>query len=132
MRTRLILNILLLLMPLATAQSEHQLNLMPMPLIIKAGSGELRIDQSFSVQVSGFRDSTLDRGVTRFVAQLSRQTGMLLKPASAENANATLLIQAEHGSEPVQKLGEDESYGLTVSETGAKLSAPNTLGILHG
>ncbi len=32
----------------------------------------------------------------------------------------------------MQKLGEDESYELTVSDSGAKLTAPTTLGVLHG
>jgi hexosaminidase len=32
----------------------------------------------------------------------------------------------------VQKLGEDESYELTIADSGAKLTAPTTLGILHG
>ena len=33
---------------------------------------------------------------------------------------------------PVQKLGEDESYELTVTDSGAKLTAPTTLGVLRG
>jgi hexosaminidase len=32
----------------------------------------------------------------------------------------------------VQKLSEDESYELVISESGAKLTAPNPLGVLHG
>src|SRR5262249_36470242 len=44
----------------------------------------------------------------------------------------SLVISAQHETGPVQKLGEDESYELAVSASGAKLSAPNPLGILHG
>ena len=90
------------------------------------------IDRSFSVAISGFRDATLDRGVQRFMSQLSRQTGMLLIPALTQNAKPTLTVRAERGSEEVQKLGEDESYELAVSEGSATLSGPNPLGILHG
>jgi len=43
-----------------------------------------------------------------------------------------LTIHAQHKRESTQKLSEDESYELTVSQTGAELSAPNPLGILHG
>jgi hexosaminidase len=32
----------------------------------------------------------------------------------------------------VQRLGEDESYELVITESGAKLTAPSPLGILHG
>jgi hexosaminidase len=106
-------------------------NLIPAASSVQAGTGQLAINQSFSVAISDYRDVIVDHGVQRFIAQLSRQTGMLLKMA-AEAGNATLLIRTGHGTEPVEKLGEDESYELTVTESGAKLSAPNPLGILHG
>src|ERR1041385_424415 len=132
MRIRLTVNALLLLAPLVAAQSERQLNLMPMPSSITTGTGELRINRSFSVQASGVHDAILDRSIQRFISQLSRQTGTLLEPTAVQNGSARLVISAGHSSEAVQKLGEDESYELTVGEVGAKLSAPNTLGILHG
>ncbi len=132
MRIQLVVNTLLLLAPLAAAQTQRQLNVMPMPSAVQVGVGELLIDRSFSVAVSGFQDATLERAVERFIAQLSRQTGILLKPKYIENGNPTLLIGAEHGSESVERLGEDESYQLAVDGAGAKLTAPNPLGILHG
>src|SRR5258708_38953805 len=77
------------------------------------------------------RDARVERGVVGFVAELSRQTGMFLhRPTNS--ANPTLLIHAVHGSEKAQKLSEDESYELVISQSGAKLTAPNPLGILHG
>ena len=103
-----------------------------MPSSVQLGTGQLPINQSFSVVISGYRDATLERGVQRFIAELSRETGMRLKPMAAQDGNPTLVIQAEHGSEPIEKLGEDESYSLAMSESGAKLTAPNPLGILHG
>ena len=63
---------------------------------------------------------------------LSHQTGIFFKQKVADSPSATLLIHADHGSESVQRLGEDESHELTISESGAKLTAPNPLGILHG
>ena len=44
----------------------------------------------------------------------------------------TLLVDAVRGSERVQRLGEDESYELTISPSGAKLTAPTSLGVLYG
>lgn len=116
----------------APAQLQPPLNLMPVPANVQLGTGELPINQSFSVAVTGVHDARMDRGVQRFVADLSRQTGMLLTQKPAGSTNPTLLIHAEHGSEDVQKLGEDESYELAISESGGKLTAPNPLGILHG
>ena len=47
-------------------------------------------------------------------------------------AKARLVIHTDHASKEIQELGEDESYILEISATGAKLSAPTPLGILHG
>jgi hexosaminidase len=126
------LTAVVLLAAIAAAQAQPQPNLMPMPSSVQLGSGHLAINQSFSVAITGHHDSILDRGVQRFLAQLSQETGMRLKVTAGQESNATLVIQTEHGSEPVEKLGEDESYELAISESGAKLTAPNPLGILHG
>jgi hexosaminidase len=94
--------------------------------------GRLAVDPSFSVAITGLKDATLERGIDRFVVELSRQTGMPLKQKLVDSPSPTLLIHAVHGSERVQRLGEDESYELVITESGAKLSAPSPLGILHG
>jgi hexosaminidase len=94
--------------------------------------GRLAVDPSFSVAITGLKDATLERGIDRFVVELSRQTGMPLKQKLVDSSSPTLLIHAVHGSERVQRLGEDESYELVITESGAKLSAPSPLGILHG
>ena len=131
MRTLLIANAALILASLALAQPPHRLDLMPMPSLIQLGVGQLPVDRSFSVAITGMRDARLERGVVRFVAELSRQTGMFLQRPT-NSANPTLLIHAVHGSEKAQKLSEDESYELVISQSGAKLTAPNSLGILQG
>jgi hexosaminidase len=132
MRTLLIANAALILASLALAQPPHRLDLMPMPSLIQLGVGQLPVDRSFSVAITGMGDARLERGVVRFVAELSRQTGMFLQQKPVGSANPTLLIHAVHGSEKAQKLSEDESYELVISQSGAKLTAPNPLGILHG
>ncbi len=114
----------------AFSQTQLQLNLMPMPASVQQGSGQLAINQSFAVSVSGARDASLDGAIQRFTTQLSRQTGIPFRPKPG--AAPTLQIHADHGRERVQKLGEDESYELTVSDSGAKLTAPTTLGVLRG
>src|ERR1700726_1910442 len=106
MRILLIANAALILGSLALAQPPHRLNLMPMPSFVQPGVGQLPVDRSFSVAVTGIRDARLQRGVVRFVAELSRQTGMFLQ-RPANSANPTLLIHAVHGSEKAPKLSED-------------------------
>ena len=101
-----------------------------MPASVQVGSGHLPITQLFSVAVSGARDASLDEEVQRFQAQLSRQTGIPFR--SKSGAAAKLQIHADHGRQAVQKLGEDESYELDVADSGAKLTAPTSLGIQRG
>jgi hexosaminidase len=113
-----------------SGQSQPQLNLMPMPASVQPGAGQLPITQSFSVGVTGSHDASLDRAAQRFVSQLSRQTGIPFRRKAG--AAPTLEVHADHGRQAVQKLGEDESYELTIADSGAKLSAPTSLGVLRG
>ncbi len=101
-----------------------------MPASVQQGTGQLLINQSLSVAVTGAHDASLDGAVQRFVTQLSKQTGIPFRPKPG--TPPTLQIHADHGREAVQKLGEDESYELTISDSGATLTAPTTLGILRG
>ena len=131
MRNLLFLPACLLVAFFAGAQSQPQLNLMPIPSRVQMGTGQMLVDGSFSVAVTGFHDASLDRGVQRFVAQLSRQTGIPFRP-KPDHPSSTLTIHADRGRESIQKLGEDESYELAITGSGATLTAPNPLGILHG
>ena len=131
MRTELLVIGLLSLGHAAIAETARHLNLMPMPASVQLGSGQLPIDQSFSIAISGPRDAIVDKAVQRFIAQLSKQTGMLLATAS-EKKGPTLSLKIKRGSAAVDRLGEDESYQLHVTTSGGTLSAPNSFGILHG
>ncbi len=130
MRASLIAVLFSFLASFAAAQTQPQLNLMPMPASVQQGTGQLAINQSFSVAVTGSRDGSLEGAVQRFTTQLSRQTGIPFRPKPG--ATPALQIHADHGREVVQKLGEDESYELTVADSGAKLTAPTSLGVLRG
>jgi hexosaminidase len=130
MRTLLLTGFLLILSGLAVSQSQPLLNLMPMPASVQQGSGMLPVTPSFSVSVSGTHDPALEAGVQRFVAQLSRQTGIPFRPKAT--ATATLTVHADKALDAVLKLGDDESYQLTVTDSGAQITAPTALGALHG
>jgi hexosaminidase len=116
----------------ASAQTVPPLNLLPMPSAVQAGTGELPITGAFSVAIEGYRDPRLERAAARFLRDVTSRTGLFVAPGVAERNKATLVIRSDHASRPVQELGEDESYVLDVSASGAKLTAPNSLGIMHG
>jgi hexosaminidase len=105
---------------------------MPLPATLTFGAGRLMVVQTFSVAIAGYNEPRMERAAQRFLRDLGRQTGYFVSLGLGDVGHASLVIHAEHGSEPVQNLGEDESYVLDVSSTGAKLTAPNPLGVMRG
>jgi len=108
------------------------LNLMPVPASVQLGSGTLRIDASFTVAFTGHTDARVTGASERFVERLGKQTGLLMGMKPGNGTKATLVVHVDHDSKSVQELGEDESYTLEVTLTGASITAPNDLGALHG
>src|SRR5690242_18908334 len=116
---------------LSTAKAE--LNLMPQPTHVAPGQGRLKIDQSFRIAFTGYREPRLDRAAVRLIQHLELKTGMpLSRELSTDAAAASFKISTGAASAPVQKLGEDESYRLEVTPEHARLTAPNPLGVLRG
>jgi hexosaminidase len=118
-------------LPTIIAQTSGPLPLMPMPAHVTPGDGQFIINRAFTVELDGFKDPRLIGAQKRFLATLSRETGI---PFSTEAGAAQpgLIIKTTGPSAAIQKLGEDESYHLEITATGAKLSAPIPLGALHG
>src|SRR5438477_6645081 len=132
MRTMLVVLAMYLLTMFAETQNAP-LNLMPMPANIKIGAGQLVVDPSFSVAISGRKESRLQRTVEIFLDHLRRQTGMLpLDMKISDSSTGTLLIHADSRSKEVQELGEEESYRLEITSSNARLNAPTTLGVTRG
>ena len=117
---------------MANAQQQSQLNVMPLPASYQLANGRLLVQVSFSVSLTGYKEPRLEHALQRFVHNLSRQTGMPLSTRAGDSADASLVIHTEHASKDIQEFGEDESYSLTVSATGAELKAPTPLGVMHG
>jgi hexosaminidase len=131
MRNLLLIGSLFILSNAAVSLAQSQpLNLMPLPASVQQGTGQLAITRSFSVSIGGVHDPALESGVNRFEHQLSRQTGIPFQPKPG--STATLTVHADKALPAVLKLGDDESYQLTVTDSGAQLTAPTTLGALHG
>lgn len=115
------------------AQQSTTLNVMPLPAKVQMGSGSLKVDEGFSLSFEGHREPRLERAGQRFMVQLHRQTGIVFSvAATGGQGQATLAVSTDHESKPVQEVGEDESYTLDVSSSGAKLHASNPLGAMHG
>jgi len=116
----------------ASAQDQTPLNLMPYPSSVQTGLGSLKIDSSFRVALTGYSEPRLERAAERFLRTLHRQTALLVAGKPGEAANASLVVHTDHASKEIQELGEDESYSLEVTPSGAKLTGATPLGTLHG
>ena len=136
MRTITILAALTLFATLTTRvepQVQQSPNLMPMPAKMQLGNGRLLIDPSFSVAVTGHKEPRLQGAVELFLTQLRGQTGIApINMKLTNSAGAALVIDCAGGTKDVQQLGEDESYRLEIADSGARLSAPTTLGVMRG
>ena len=109
-------------------------NLMPVPAKVQPGDGRLRIDRNVAfIQLTGYREPRLEAAAARLVEHISRKTGIPMASAIGLHPPAApLIVYCDHASAPVQSVGEDESYRLTVTAVGARLDAPNPLGVLRG
>jgi len=133
MRLHVLLLTFLIMFTAFVIAQEVPLNLMPTPASVEPGAGQLVINPSFAVAVTGNTEVRLQHAVEIFMDHLRRQTGMLpVDIGLTALSQATLVIRTEGISKDVQEVGEDESYSLEVTATSAKLSAPNTLGAMRG
>ncbi len=106
-------------------------NLLPIPASIKVESGYVLIDSSFSVSFHGKRDRRIEECAARFLARLSRQTGIPLRLQIVQgNAKLQLSWQTTLGT--IRSLYDDESYSLHVNEARANLRATTFIGISRG
>jgi len=104
-----------------------------MPASMQVKTGQLVVDPSFSVGINGYSDARLQRSVELFLDSLRRQTGMTpLDLKLTDAAQAKLVVHTEHASKAVQEVGEDESYSLEITPSGARIDAATPLGIMRG
>src|SRR6202522_4039345 len=105
---------------LCAQQAVPQPSLMPWPAKIEMGQGRLAIGPTIRIAFTGYTEPRLQNA--------ARRVGEVVP----EGPTATLVIECAHASEPVQQLGEDESYQLEITPQQARLSAANPLGVLRG
>ena len=108
--------------------------LMPLPTSMQQASGELRIDSAFRIGFAKSPVPRLARAGTRFLRQLSIETGIPLRNISAvDAAKATLVIDCDQNTDnSVDKLGDPEAYRLVVTPTQARLTSTTVLGAMRG
>jgi hexosaminidase len=97
---------------------------MPAPWKSVGAAGELAIDSSFTIAA----DSHLQSAAGRITRRIEKQTGITI----IGGPKPTLIVEFEVSAPAYPTLGEDESYTLDVTPTGARLKSKTSTGALRG
>ncbi len=115
------------------SQNIHELNLMPYPKEISLETGKFRINRDFAIKVKGDPGIKVYHAATRFLRRLDDKTGTFFKEGyvTPDSTPVVCKVVIEVVKPDKIKLGEDESYKLTVSDNNINIIAPTDLGAIH-
>lgn len=106
---------------------------MPAPAEVRLSEGRLPITAGFRVALRGHVDARLAAAVGRVTRRWEERTGMAFPRESAMvPAHATLVIDCGGPAPDWPRLGENESYQLSVTPRQAQLRAETVTGVLRG
>jgi hexosaminidase len=115
--------------------------LMPLPSSIIRGEGALTVTpaggggSTFTYRYDQTHDARLEASVKRALLRLGRTCGGDVLRSTVDHpapATASLAISVAKPSGPVQTVNEDESYQLSITPQGARLTAATDAGAMHG
>jgi hexosaminidase len=123
---------------LAFAQTQD-LPLMPWPSQVTKGTGEFVVKQTFTAAVTGAGaavtkdDARVRNATTRALHRLFRETGIPVAQVLVDEKSSpsmTVIVERKHPG--LQKLGDDESYKLSITPDRVRIVATEPLGALRG
>ncbi|MCK8522949.1 beta-N-acetylhexosaminidase [Aquimarina sp. D1M17] len=117
---------------IAQSTNHNSYNLMPWPKEITSGQGMYIIKEDFTISLSENSTNRLYDAATRFLRRLSGRTGVFFEEGFPQNTENTpsLMIKIDRVGE--LKLNEDESYKMTISNTGVQINSVTDIGALRG
>jgi hexosaminidase len=112
----------------------NNLQLMPFPKKIVVKEGKFRINRDFKFNIKGNPGLKVYSAATRLLRHVDKRTGEFFISDYITPQNNSIdgkgVIEVEKSAEA--RLGEDESYQLSITETNVLLKAPTDLGAIHG
>ena len=119
---------------LAENQMNKELNLMPIPAEMNRTHAKMRIDNNFTVTVNGNPDDRIYQYTTNILRRLSGRTGLFFPQdyisIESKPENPQCVLNINRPGKVI--LREDESYNLSISVSGVKLTAETDLGVMRG
>src|ERR1043165_7171533 len=119
----------------AKTQTVSSLGLLPVPRTVELHGGSFRLTDNFTVMLrETVADTILVKAVNRLYQTLNRRSGLYFKQkyVNSKNSSDTASFQVTVGKAIEPSIGADESSSLTVTDNKVDLTAPTTLGALHG
>ncbi len=105
---------------------------MPLPVQMQATSGSLIVNANFVVDSVGGSGARVGPAIKAFLDRVARQTGLMWSPTLPAAADVHRLVIDCAGGPAYPTLGEDESYTLDVSTSGATIKTATVEGAIHG
>ena len=105
---------------------------MPVPAVLKFGTGRFRIDTTLRVSLSRFSDERLVAGVERALRRMGERSATPLSSEVQSGEGARIVIAVEGAGEKVQSPEENEHYTLGVAPNHVGIAAPTVVGALRG
>jgi len=108
-------------------------SLLPIPAQMELKEGKLRLDSSFSIDITGNPNDRIYGAANRMLRRLDGRTGLFFKQGviapGCKTAHPKMIVEVKAPGRV--QLHEDESYQLNVSSNQMKIVANNDLGALH-
>jgi len=119
--------------PAAELPSMRRTGVLPLPRHTSIQEGGFAVDGKFRLSLLGYQDPRLFRCADRFLRRLEQKIGIPLAPEPiSDPGEAAFEIHCSAPANPIQGIGDDESYRLEVTSLRAHLSAPTPLGVIRG
>jgi hexosaminidase len=119
----------------AKTQTGTTLSLLPSPGNVELKMGSFRLTENFTVAIhEADTDTILVNAVNRMYQTLNRRSGLYFKQKNINsgNNNNSASFNVTVAKAVMASIGADESYALTITNDKVNLTAPTTLGALHG
>jgi hexosaminidase len=131
MRLQLLAGVMFAAAPLP-GQAVPVHTLMPVPASVTMSDAVLRFDSTLTISLAHYRDPRLERATGRAVVRLEQRLGAPLSRQHGSGEAGTIVIDVAAAGNAIPQLGDDESYQLKVTATGAVLTAPTVVGAIRG
>jgi hexosaminidase len=113
--------------PAISVEDRARISLMPLPAKLKLNKGHFSMEEGLGVIINGPEDEVVRKSIERFKNHISEKTG---KPFSDSGKGFKVVFRNQ--IENIQPIITDESYSISIGNSGIELIADAGYGVLRG